>query len=127
RASSWPTATCARRCGPSAGSMSPATTAARTSSGRETGRDLTGRAPGRAAGHNGRVIYEVVHTVLPPVLKAIWRPRVTGLDNIPDAGGVIIASNHLSFVDSVVIPSVVSRKVVFLAKSDYFNGRGVKG
>jgi 1-acyl-sn-glycerol-3-phosphate acyltransferase len=73
------------------------------------------------------VIYEVVHTVLPPVLKAIWRPRVTGLDNIPDAGGVIIASNHLSFVDSVVIPSVVSRKVVFLAKSDYFNGRGVKG
>jgi 1-acyl-sn-glycerol-3-phosphate acyltransferase len=73
------------------------------------------------------VIYEVVHTVLPPVLKAIWRPRVTGLDNIPDSGGVIIASNHLSFVDSVVIPSVVSRKVVFLAKSDYFNGRGVKG
>ena len=73
------------------------------------------------------MIYEVVHTVLPPVLKAIWRPRVTGLDNIPDAGGVIIASNHLSFVDSVVIPSVVSRKVVFLAKSDYFNGRGVKG
>jgi 1-acyl-sn-glycerol-3-phosphate acyltransferase len=73
------------------------------------------------------VIYEVVHTVLPPVLKMIWRPRVTGLDNIPETGGVIIASNHLSFVDSVVIPSVVPRKVVFLAKSDYFNGRGVKG
>jgi 1-acyl-sn-glycerol-3-phosphate acyltransferase len=73
------------------------------------------------------VIYEVVHTVLPPVLKAIWRPRVTGLDHIPAKGGVIIASNHLSFVDSVVIPSVVARKVVFLAKSDYFNGRGVKG
>jgi 1-acyl-sn-glycerol-3-phosphate acyltransferase len=73
------------------------------------------------------VIYEVAHTVLPPLLKAIWRPRVTGLDNIPETGGVIIASNHLSFVDSVVIPAVVSRKVVFLAKSDYFNGTGVKG
>jgi 1-acyl-sn-glycerol-3-phosphate acyltransferase len=73
------------------------------------------------------VIYEVVHTVAPPLLKLIWRPRVLGLDNIPPTGGVILASNHLSFVDSVVIPSLVSRKVVFLAKSDYFNGRGVKG
>ena len=40
---------------------------------------------------------------------------------------MILASNHLSFIDSVIIPSVVTRKVVFLAKSDYFNGRGVKG
>jgi 1-acyl-sn-glycerol-3-phosphate acyltransferase len=73
------------------------------------------------------VIYEVVHAVLPPVLKAVWRPRVTGLERIPREGGVILASNHLSFVDSVVIPSVAPRKVVFLAKSDYFNGRGIKG
>src|SRR6185436_18656568 len=76
---------------------------------------------------NGRVIYEVIHTVLPPMLKLIWRPRVFGLDNVPPTGGVILASNHLSFIDSVIIPSVVPRKVVFLAKSDYFNGRGVKG
>ncbi len=50
-----------------------------------------------------------------------------GLDNVPETGGVILASNHLSFVDSVVIPCVVPRKVVFLAKSDYFQGTGVKG
>jgi 1-acyl-sn-glycerol-3-phosphate acyltransferase len=73
------------------------------------------------------VIYEVVHTAIPPILKAIWRPRVLGLQNVPKDGGVILASNHLSFVDSVVIPSVAPRKVVFLAKSDYFNGRGFKG
>ena len=73
------------------------------------------------------MIYEVVHAVLPPLLKAVWRPRVTGLERIPREGGVILASNHLSFVDSVVIPSVAPRKVVFLAKSDYFNGRGIKG
>jgi 1-acyl-sn-glycerol-3-phosphate acyltransferase len=81
----------------------------------------------REARHNGRVIYEVIHTVVPPVLKAVWRPRVTGVERIPREGGVILASNHLSFVDSVVIPAVAPRKVVFLAKSDYFNGRGVKG
>jgi 1-acyl-sn-glycerol-3-phosphate acyltransferase len=73
------------------------------------------------------VIYEVLHRVVPPLAKAVWRPEVTGLENIPPAGGVILASNHLSFADSVVIPIVVPRKVVFLAKSDYFTGSGVKG
>ncbi|MGH3346201.1 MAG: lysophospholipid acyltransferase family protein, partial [Nocardioides sp.] len=52
---------------------------------------------------------------------------VTGLEHVPDTGPVILASNHLSFVDSVVIPILVPRKVVFLAKSDYFEGAGVKG
>lgn len=72
-------------------------------------------------------MYRVLHTVVPPVAKAVWRPAVTGLGNVPTRGPVILASNHLSFVDSVVIPIVVPRKVVFLAKSDYFNGTGVKG
>ncbi len=69
----------------------------------------------------------MLHPVAPPILKAIWRPRVTGLDRVPKTGGVILASNHLSFVDSVVIPAIVPRKVVFLAKSDYFTQPGVKG
>ena len=73
------------------------------------------------------MLYRVLHSVIPPVAKAIWRPTVSGLENVPATGGVIIASNHLSFIDSVVIPCVVKRKVVFLAKSDYFTGSGVKG
>ena len=40
---------------------------------------------------------------------------------------MILASNHLSFVDSVVIPVTAPRRVAFLAKSDYFTGTGVKG
>jgi 1-acyl-sn-glycerol-3-phosphate acyltransferase len=72
-------------------------------------------------------MYSVLHRVVPPVAKAVWRPTVTGLANVPSTGGVILASNHLSFVDSVVIPVVVPRKVVFLAKSDYFTGTGLKG
>ena len=75
----------------------------------------------------GPVLYTVMHTVVPPLARAIWRPTVTGLEHVPRSGGVILASNHLSFVDSVVIPCVVPRKVVFLAKSDYFTGTGVKG
>jgi 1-acyl-sn-glycerol-3-phosphate acyltransferase len=78
-------------------------------------------------GKNVRMIYGVLHRVVPPVARAVWRPTVIGLENVPTAGGVILASNHLSFADSVVIPCVVPRKVVFLAKSDYFTGTGVKG
>jgi 1-acyl-sn-glycerol-3-phosphate acyltransferase len=73
------------------------------------------------------VIYGVLHTVVTPVAKAVWRPTVTGLENVPRTGPVILASNHLSFADSLVIPIVAPRKVVFLAKSDYFTGRGLKG
>ena len=71
--------------------------------------------------------YTVMHSVVPPLARAIWRPTVRGLENVPKTGPVILASNHRSFVDSVVIPCVVPRKVVFLAKSDYFTGSGVKG
>jgi len=73
------------------------------------------------------MLYEVVHTLVPPVAKALWRPRVIGLEHVPDTGPVILASNHLSFADSLVIPILVPRKVVFLAKSDYFEGTGVRG
>lgn len=73
------------------------------------------------------MIYTALHSVVPPIAKAVWRPTVRGLDNVPATGGVILASNHLSFVDSVVIPVIVPRKVVFLAKSDYFTGPGLKG
>ena len=63
-----------------------------------------------------------------PLARAVWRPTGdAGLEHVPATGGVILASNHLSFADSVVIPCVVPRKVVFLAKSDYFTGTGVRG
>ena len=74
-----------------------------------------------------RMLYMVAHGVIPPLARAVWRPTVEGLHHVPSSGPVIVASNHLSFFDSVVIPVVVPRKVVFLAKSDYFNGSGVKG
>ena len=73
------------------------------------------------------MLYEVAHAVVPPVAKLVWRPHIEGLHNIPESGPVIVASNHLSFADSMVIPIVVPRKVVFLAKEDYFTGTGVKG
>ncbi|MDI3213510.1 lysophospholipid acyltransferase family protein [Arthrobacter sp. AL12] len=65
--------------------------------------------------------------VLGPVLKTLFRPWVKGLDNVPAEGAAILASNHLSFSDSIFMPLMVPRPVVFLAKSEYFTGKGVKG
>ncbi len=62
-----------------------------------------------------------------PILKTVFRPWVSGVENIPKTGGVILASNHLSFIDSIFLPLVIDRRIYFLAKSDYFHGRGFKG
>jgi 1-acyl-sn-glycerol-3-phosphate acyltransferase len=62
-----------------------------------------------------------------PALRAIFRPWVIGLENVPKDGAVILASNHLSFIDSIFLPLVVDRHVSFLAKSDYFTKRGLVG
>jgi 1-acyl-sn-glycerol-3-phosphate acyltransferase len=64
---------------------------------------------------------------LGPVLKLLFRPWVKGLDNVPTEGAAILASNHLSFSDSIFMPLMVPRPVVFLAKSEYFTGTGLKG
>jgi 1-acyl-sn-glycerol-3-phosphate acyltransferase len=57
----------------------------------------------------------------------LFRPKVKGLRNVPHLGPLIIASNHLSFSDSIFMPLVVPRKVTFLAKSEYFTSPGLKG
>lgn len=74
------------------------------------------------------MIYWVLKKIfLGPVLKVLFRPWTKGLDNLPIDGPAVLASNHLSFSDSIFMPLMVPRPVVFLAKSDYFTGRGIKG
>ncbi len=76
----------------------------------------------------GPLIYWVLKTVvLGPILRLLFRPWVEGAEHIPETGGAIFASNHLSFSDSIFLPLVVPRRMTFLAKSDYFTGEGIKG
>lgn len=65
--------------------------------------------------------------ILGPILNLLFRPWVKGRRNIPKSGAAILASNHLSFSDSIFLPLKVSRPVTFLAKSEYFTGKGIKG
>ena len=62
-----------------------------------------------------------------PLLSLLGRPKVQGLEYIPDSGAVILASNHLAVADSFYLPLVVKRRITFLAKSEYFTGTGMKG
>ena len=71
--------------------------------------------------------YWIVKAILSPILRLLFRPWVEGAEHIPADGAAILASNHLSFSDSIFLPLVVPRRVTFLAKSDYFTGRGAKG
>ncbi|NEM08818.1 1-acyl-sn-glycerol-3-phosphate acyltransferase [Geodermatophilus normandii] len=73
------------------------------------------------------MIYLLARLLLRPLFRIVFRPRVRGRHNVPDTGAFIIASNHLSFIDSMAIPLSAPRRVRYLAKDEYFTGRGVGG
>jgi len=73
------------------------------------------------------VQYMLSRVVIGPVLHALGRPKVTGIENVPATGPAILASNHLSFIDSMYLPLVIDRPVVFPAKAEYFEAKGLLG
>jgi 1-acyl-sn-glycerol-3-phosphate acyltransferase len=73
------------------------------------------------------VQYQLSRVVMGPALHMLGRPRVTGLEYVPASGPAILASNHLSFIDSMYLPLVIPRPVVFPAKAEYFSAKGPVG
>ncbi len=73
------------------------------------------------------MVYLIARFILRPLFRLIFRPTVTGRANVPATGPFIIASNHLSFIDSMAIPLSAPRRVGYLAKAEYFTGTGVQG
>jgi 1-acyl-sn-glycerol-3-phosphate acyltransferase len=71
--------------------------------------------------------YQLSRIAIGPFLHAIGRPKVVGIENIPSTGPAILASNHLSFIDSMYLPLMIDRPVVFPAKAEYFAARGPLG
>jgi 1-acyl-sn-glycerol-3-phosphate acyltransferase len=68
------------------------------------------------------VQYQASRLVAGPFLRLLARPDVSGAEHIPASGPAILASNHLSVVDSIFLPLMVERPVTFAAKSEYFTG-----
>jgi 1-acyl-sn-glycerol-3-phosphate acyltransferase len=75
----------------------------------------------------GAVLYWVIKVILTPILHVCFRPEVEGVENLPEDGCAILASNHTSWMDWIFLPLVSKRRIFFLAKSDYFTESGFKG
>ncbi len=73
-------------------------------------------------GDRAPALYRFMHGLLPPIVNALWRPSVEGLENVPASGPAILAANHLSFLDSFFLPAALDRPVFYLGKADYFSG-----
>lgn len=73
------------------------------------------------------VTHDAIRKSFAALVKVTCRPLITGLDNVPDDDGFIVASNHLSFLDSVIIQAISPRPVSFFAKAEYFTQPGLKG
>ncbi|RAY14537.1 1-acyl-sn-glycerol-3-phosphate acyltransferase [Actinomadura craniellae] len=73
------------------------------------------------------MFYTFMSRVVAPILRLLFRSRVEGVENVPSGGPLIVASNHLSFIDSFIIPLALPRKVTYIAKADYFGQPGIKG
>lgn len=73
------------------------------------------------------VLYTIGMYTAGPAIRALWRPKVEGLEHVPATGGAIFAGNHLSVADEFILGAVVPRPIAFWAKEDYFTGTGVSG
>jgi 1-acyl-sn-glycerol-3-phosphate acyltransferase len=74
------------------------------------------------------VLYWVLKwIVIGPWLRVLFRPWTHNMEAIPVKGPAIMVSNHLSFSDSFFLPLVTQRRITFLAKQEYFTGKGIKG
>lgn len=71
--------------------------------------------------------YLLKYVVLGPLLRLMFRPRIKGLEHIPETGAAIVAGNHLSFSDHFLMPAIIKRRITFLAKAEYFTGPGIRG
>jgi 1-acyl-sn-glycerol-3-phosphate acyltransferase len=71
--------------------------------------------------------FAFLKAVLGPLMRLMFRPQVEGAERIPGTGPVILAGNHLTFIDSMILPLVCDRQVVFIGKDEYVTGKGLKG
>ncbi len=71
--------------------------------------------------------FVLLKMLLGPLLRLFFRPRVEGAEGVPATGPVILAGNHLTFIDSIILPLISKRQVLFLGKDEYVTGRSLKG
>ena len=72
--------------------------------------------------YNDVILYKITRPIITFLVKILFRPKIIGINNIPSMGKVILAGNHTSIFDSVLLISSTKRNIHFLAKSELFRG-----
>lgn len=72
-------------------------------------------------------VYNLTRASTRGMIVGMCRPTIEGIENVPDSGPLIVAPNHLSFFDSVIVQALMPRRVAFFAKAEYFTSKGPKG
>jgi 1-acyl-sn-glycerol-3-phosphate acyltransferase len=70
------------------------------------------------------ILWRLIRLVVRVIVTIVFDVHVAGRQNVPETGPVIIASNHLSWIDVPLIPTYLKRKVVYMAKEETFQGKG---
>ncbi|GII78887.1 1-acyl-sn-glycerol-3-phosphate acyltransferase [Sphaerisporangium rufum] len=68
------------------------------------------------------MLYRITKLISSPFVRLLWRPELTGAEHVPATGPALLASNHLSVLDSMFLPQMLPRQVTFVAKTEYFTG-----
>lgn len=89
--------------------------------------DLIPRGPQPTTPEEALSRLALIKAVLGPIMRLMFRPQVEGVENIPGTGPVILAGNHLTFIDSMIMPVCLDRPVYFIGKDEYVTGKGLKG
>lgn len=66
-------------------------------------------------------LYPFAKALIRPATKFVWPTAVTGLQHVPTSGPAIIAPNHISFLDSVVLLGVLPRRITYVGKAEYLD------
>lgn len=73
------------------------------------------------------MLYRAAELFVSPLIRAYFRPLVSGQQYVPRTGPAILAANHLSAADEVFTPITAGRQVLYFAKAEYFNAPGLRG
>jgi 1-acyl-sn-glycerol-3-phosphate acyltransferase len=90
-------------------------------------RRLMRECPLADGGEGKGAVYVLKYVILGPWIRLIFRPKVEGREYLPDTGAAIIASNHLSFSDSIFMPLMVKRKGDLRREAGVLHRQGSQG
>lgn len=65
--------------------------------------------------------YGFAKTLLIPMLRVLWRMRVSGAQNVPSSGPLIVACNHVSYMDPPALGTACPRQLRYMAKAELFS------